>query len=115
MVFSRTVSVGKIARFWKVRATPHRMTPCTGLASRSCPSKLIRPAVGCTTRVQQLNRVVLPAPFGPMNPQISPSGTRALKSDRAVTPPNRTVTFSITSTGIAPVVSPASPRLLRLP
>lgn len=64
IVLSSTVSVGKIARFWNVRATPRRITPCVGSASRSCPSKLIRPAAGRTIRVQQLNSVVLPAPFG---------------------------------------------------
>src|SRR5690242_19981974 len=37
----------------------------------------------------QFNRLVLPAPFGPMIALSAPSATEKLTSDRAVTPPKR--------------------------
>ena len=39
----------------------------------------------------QLKRVVLPAPFGPIKPQIAPRPTSKETSSSAVTPPNRIV------------------------
>src|SRR5271166_84668 len=45
----------------------------------------------------QLNRVVLPAPFGPISPQMAPLETSKLTSSSAVTPPNRIVTPSTAS------------------
>src|SRR6185437_14852745 len=39
-----------------------------------------------------LNRVVLPAPFGPISPVTEPGPTVRLTSDRAATPPKRTAT-----------------------
>ena len=39
----------------------------------------------------QLKSVVLPAPFGPIRPQIAPRGTSKETSSSAVTPPNRIV------------------------
>src|SRR6185437_281277 len=51
------------------------------------PRKLTLPAVGLCAPVITLNRVVLPAPLGPMNPQICFSGTSKLTSFKAATPP----------------------------
>jgi len=69
--------------------------------------------LGWTMRVTVLKRVVLPAPFGPMRPQISPSATVALNSSSAVTPPKRMVTLSIDSIPRLPPCSPTRfPRLL---
>ena len=45
----------------------------------------------------QLNRVVLPAPFGPIRPQIAPRATAKLTSCNGVTPPKRIVTPSTAS------------------
>ena len=42
----------------------------------------------------QLNSVVLPAPFGPIRPQIAPGATLNVTSSRAVTPPKRIETPS---------------------
>ena len=39
----------------------------------------------------QLKSVVLPAPFGPIRPQIAPRATSKDTSSSAVTPPNRIV------------------------
>src|SRR2546421_1838392 len=41
-----------------------------------------------------LNAVVLPAPFGPISPTISPSAAVNDTRSSATTPPNRLVTFS---------------------
>src|SRR5260370_38609411 len=45
------------------------------------------PAEGRKAPVITLNSVVLPAPLGPMKPQISFSGTSKLTSRNAATPP----------------------------
>src|SRR6266508_4722418 len=54
-----------------------------------CPSKRTRPAVGSYTPVIALNTVVLPAPFGPINPKISPGWIAIDTSSTAVSPPKR--------------------------
>ena len=51
------------------------------------PSKRISPRVGRYTAVMQLIKVVLPAPFGPMNPTISPSGSSRFTPVNASSPP----------------------------
>src|SRR5581483_2215427 len=38
------------------------------------------PAVGCTSPIRILTVVVLPAPFGPRNPNTSPGATRTVRS-----------------------------------
>src|SRR5438477_9502613 len=40
---------------------------------RSLPSNTIRPPLGGISPARQLKKVDLPAPFGPINPMISPS------------------------------------------
>ena len=45
----------------------------------------------------QLKSVVLPAPLGPIRPQIAPGATSKLTSSRAVTPPKRIETPSTAS------------------
>src|SRR4051812_10485729 len=44
-----------------------------------------------------LKHVVLPAPFGPISPRISPLYRLKLTSLSATTPPNRSVTWSTSS------------------
>src|SRR5699024_2269932 len=61
------------------------------------PSYQTVPSVGGYVPVTQLNVVDLPAPFGPMNPRISPSLTANERSSTAVSPPKRFVTFRRTS------------------
>jgi len=70
MTFSRTVIAGNSATFWNVRPMPQAAIACWGLVSRSWPSKTIVPVYGVYRRDRQLNSVVLPAPLGPMTPQI---------------------------------------------
>ena len=58
----------------------------------------------------QLKSVVLPAPFGPIKPQIAPWATSKDTSWSAVTPPNRIVTPSTTSRAEACGSAPTSAR-----
>src|SRR5215472_10641293 len=53
----------------------------------SLPRSSTRPPDGRKAPVITLNNVVLPAPLGPMKPQISFSGTSKLTSRNAATPP----------------------------
>src|SRR4051812_32361563 len=102
MTFSRTLSDRASPRFWKVRAMPSPAISCAPRASRSSASRWIAPASGPTSRLMQLNRVVLPAPLGPMRPQISPCATSKAGPSRATTPPNRTTTSFTDSTSFGP-------------
>jgi hypothetical protein len=60
--------------FWNVRAMPSRATLYEGQPAISWPSKAIEPVVGRRKPDRTWNRVVLPAPFGPMTPWIRPAG-----------------------------------------
>ena len=55
----------------------------------SRPSNITRPADGLYSLLMQLNKLVLPAPLGPIKPQIDPSSTVNDKPFRATIPPNR--------------------------
>src|SRR5277367_1140872 len=50
----------------------------------------------------QLNSVVLPEPFGPIRPQISPRPTVNDTPSSATTPPNRMATLLMDSNGSSP-------------
>jgi len=72
---------------WKVRPIPMRLRSW-GLAwvmGRS--SKRMVPALGVRRPEMRLKTVVLPAPFGPMSPTISPGRTSKVRSETAVRPP----------------------------
>src|SRR5262245_35640071 len=60
------------------------------MASRSVPSTSTEPSAGCTNPDSTLKNVVLPAPLGPMSPQI-PSGNCTVIWSSEITPPNRTL------------------------
>src|SRR4051812_17599548 len=100
ITFSRTVSAGNSARFWNVRATPSSAMRCEGTARRFLPSKSTVPVVAWYRRLRTLNRVVLPAPFGPMSAQITPSSTVKERPSSATTPPKRTPTSSTLSSAM---------------
>src|ERR1700734_3389409 len=58
----------------------------------------------------QLKSVVLPAPFGPIRPQIAPRGTSKETSSSAVTPPKRIVTpWTASRAGTWRSASPPAP------
>ena len=56
------------------------------------PSRSTRPAVGACRPHTTLNRVVLPAPLGPMSPVIVPASAARSTSRRAARPPKLTPT-----------------------
>jgi hypothetical protein len=58
-------------------------------AGRVCgtPATLNRPRVGARIVVSTRIAVVLPAPFGPSTPTISPAATRRVRSSRATSEP----------------------------
>src|ERR1700677_3827851 len=68
----------------------------------SPPAKMMRPPLGGKTPAIMLNNVVLPAPFGPRMPTISPSST--LKSSRSITTRPPKVRESEASSSIGAVV-----------
>jgi hypothetical protein len=61
----------------------------------SLPLKNIFPDVGFNSPVMTLKRVVFPAPFGPMIPLTSPSWTEQVTLSRAVKPPKRIITETV--------------------
>ena len=66
--------------FWKVRATPYPVITSGRDRVMSRAPSTIRPWVGRYSPVSMLNRVVFPAPFGPISETIECSG----KVDRDV-------------------------------
>src|SRR6516162_9994114 len=58
----------------------------------SSPSSVTRPRVGFSRPVTTLNRVVFPAPLGPIRPVMCPPSAARDTSSTATRPPNRTVT-----------------------
>ena len=67
------------------------------------PAKITSPALGLMTLVIRLNKVDLPAPFGPISPRISPSLTPIEMSALARMPPKRTVSASVSSSALTVV------------
>ena len=88
---SKTVMFGKVRRFWKVRPTPSRATSNGRIPVIKRPSKRTSPSDGGVTPEIMLNKVVLPAPFGPISPTNSPRRTSAETWSTAVSPPKRRV------------------------
>src|SRR6201994_4598308 len=64
------------------------------------PSKQISPAPGARSPEMRPNRLVLPAPFGPTIPTVSPAPTPSESSSAMTTWPNRFVTWSSWSSGL---------------
>src|SRR5271165_4299262 len=97
MTFSSTVIESKLRTTWNVRAMP-ASTQATGPRPlMRAPSSLISPRSGVTWPAIELNSEVLPAPFGPIRPRISPCCTSKLISTFAATPPNDLLTRSTSS------------------
>ena len=86
---------------------PRREIRLDGRPVISSPLKTMRPPVGRSTPVKQLKKVLLPAPFGPMIAHTSSRRTAKLIWLSAASPPKRTVSISVRSTG-----ADAAPRLL---
>ena len=90
--FSRTDIVRKSWMFWNVRATPFRTILNAGCFRSEAPSRSTVPESGVYRRVMTLKAVVLPAPFGPIRPEIWPSSTSNDTPSSATMPPKRRVT-----------------------
>ena len=99
ITFSSTVMPLKIRTIWKVRAIPFAAIASGGSPAISAPWKRMAPEVGAKKPASELKTVVLPAPFGPMRPAISPSRIVKLTSSLAVSPPKRFVSFSTSRSG----------------
>src|SRR5713101_6925505 len=81
---------------------PRRHTSCAARPAMSPPSKRIEPALGGKVPAIRLKIVVLPEPFGPMRPRISPGLTAKDTPLTARNPPNRFARPATSST-LAPV------------
>src|SRR5437660_12619402 len=75
------------------------------MLSRSVPKASALPASGDVNPLNTLNNVVLPVPFGLINPQV-PVGNSTLTSLRGVTPPKRNVRPSMSIIAPAQRVCP---------
>ena len=67
--------------------TPMRRRTSPGDVATSSPARRARPDVGCSSVQRILMVVVLPAPFGPRNPKISPAPTEKPMPRTASTSP----------------------------
>src|SRR5262245_41165131 len=92
---------GKLRTTWKVRPTPMRQTSKVLRPSIGSPASRAEPASAESTPFSTLKSVVLPAPFGPMIPTISPSATAKLTSLTAFRPPKLRDTFSTKRSGVS--------------
>ena len=65
-MFSNTVMRGKIDVIWKLRDSPLRLIRCGATPLSDSPFNEMSPDVIGKRPLIRLNKVVLPAPFGPM-------------------------------------------------
>ena len=98
--FSSTVISAKGCGIWKVRPTPQRDAPLRRpRRDTSRPATRIAPRVGFRLPASRLNSVVLPAPFGPISPSISPRPSAIDMPSTARKPPNRLASSRASTTG----------------
>src|SRR5690348_2915619 len=76
----------------------HRVAASSFVTVR--PAKRISPAPGARSPEMRPNRLVLPAPFGPTIPTVSPAPTLSERSSAMTTRPNRFVTWSSARSGL---------------
>ena len=74
-MLSNSDSSGNGRGIWKVRPMPPAKRRWAADFVTSCPISLICPDVAATDPASRSNIVVLPAPFGPIRPRISPEAT----------------------------------------
>src|SRR5438477_3023596 len=85
---------------WKVRPIPPLMMACGARPAISDPANSIEPAVGTSVPESMLKIVLLPEPFGPIRPRISPCSTLNDTLLTAVKPPKRFTRPLTTSTAL---------------
>src|SRR5258707_9917442 len=88
MMFSSTEILANGWVIWNVRTMPAAQIRCGGSPVMSRPSSVTRPALGAWKPAMAANRVVLPAPLGPISPTISPAPTSSEARSTALRPPN---------------------------
>ena len=79
---------------------PRLMIACGARPDSSWPWNFIEPEVGANVPESMLKIVLLPEPFGPIRPRISPCSTLNDTLLTAMKPPNRLTRPSTTSTRI---------------
>src|SRR6266446_3165718 len=77
---------------------PRLMIRCGGRPASSAPANFIDPADGTSVPESRLKIVLLPEPFGPIRPRISPSSTLNETLLTAVKPPKRLTSPATSST-----------------
>src|SRR5215213_9323209 len=82
---------------------PPLMILCGARPESSVPANLIEPADGMSVPDSRLKIVLLPEPFGPIRPRISPWSTRNDTLLTAVKPPKRFTNPSTVSTPEPPL------------
>src|SRR5215813_2017938 len=102
-MFWNTVRRGKMLVRWKERPMPSRQRSCGAMPVMSRPFNTTSPASGRRWPVMRLNRVVLPAPLGPMIALIEPGATVKLTPLTARKPPKLLVMPRTSSTGGPPL------------
>ena len=78
--------------FWNVRAMPRRTIPCGGVRKSVAAVELDLARVRRVEPRDDVEEVVLPAPFGPIRPATTPRSTSKETPSSATMPPNRNVT-----------------------
>src|SRR3984893_5672398 len=84
-----------------VRPMPSRHRAAASSLVTVRPAKRISPAPGDRSPEMRPNMLVLPAPFGPTIPTVSPGPTANERSSATTTRPNLFVTWSSSSSGLA--------------
>ena len=97
--FSVRLIAPKTRATWNERTRPSEAICAAPRPARLRPLKNTSPDVGASTPVIKFVSVVLPAPFGPMTPRISPAATLRATSLLAVKPPKRFVRARVSSSG----------------
>ena len=105
-MFSATVREEKIRASWNERPRPNAARLSGDQSVTSWPRSSTRPSSSFRKPETSSKIVVLPAPFGPMRPRISPGIRSKLTSLVAVMPPKRFTRFRTSSTG-CPASTPA--------
>src|SRR5689334_20145544 len=97
MTCSNTDSSVNSCGFWNVLMTPREAITFGRAPAMFSPFQTTRPPVGGNKPASRLSSVVLPDPFGPKMPMISPFSMPNETSDTATRPPKRLVRFSTLS------------------
>ena len=97
---------------WKVRIIPSLARLLAVVPVTSLPAKFTFPCSLNNAPEMQLIKVVLPDPFGPINPSLSLSPRETLTPSSATKPPNRFVRFVTERIGSVISLSPLTHEIL---